>query len=162
MALQQNVACTVTVKADTGSSNALETWCESMEGISIREQVFQEPIFSDSNGGSQGPPIDILVHGEVHIITFQSVRFDPAVDAKMQYVKSVASGTASGGCVLAFSDSKFYRVLLTGTNFTRNYLRVMVTDKELGRIGSHASVRQITLTCYKDASGVLWNTTTSG
>lgn len=130
-----------------------------MEGVSVREQVFQEPIFSDANGGSAGPPVDILVHGEVHIITFQAVRFDPTVDAKMLYVRGTTAGAASGGCVLAFADSKFYRVLLTGTNFTRNYLRVLITDKELGRIGSHASVRQITLTCYKDGSGVLWNTT---
>lgn len=161
MSLQQNVACTVTVKLDTGSSNALETWCESIDGISIREQLFKEPIHSDSNGGTAGPPVDVLLHGEVHTITFQSVRFDPAVDAKLQYAYGATAGNATANCVLAFADSKTYRVLLTGTNFTRNYLRVMVEDKELGRIGSHASVRQITLTCYANASGVLWNTTTS-
>jgi len=55
VSLQQNVACTVTVKLDTGSSNALETWCESIDGISIREQLFKEPIHSDSNGGTATP-----------------------------------------------------------------------------------------------------------
>ena len=159
MAIQVNVPCTVTVKVDTGSANALESWCESIEGISIREQTFKEPIHSDTNGGTAGPPVDLLVHGEVHVITFQSVRFDPVVDAKVRFVRSIADGTSTGGCVLAFADGAFYRVLLTGANFVRNYVRVMVEDKELGKIGSHASVRQITLTCYKNDSGVLWNST---
>ena len=159
MAIEPQVACTVLVKVDTGSANALETWCESIDGISIREQSFKEPIHSDSNGGTAGPPVDLLVHGEVHVITFQSVRFDAAVDAKVRFVRSVTDGTSTGGCVLAFADGAFYRVLLQGANFVRNYVRVMVEDKELGRIGSHASVRQITLTCYKNDSGVLWNST---
>lgn len=164
MSIQVNVPCVVTVKVDTGSSNALQSWCESQEGFSIREQVFQEPIYSDSQGGSAGPPVDILVHGEIHIITFTSVRFDPTVDAKVCFVRETADGVSAANCTLMFADSKAHRVLLQGANFVRNYLRVMVSERELGRIGSHASVRQVTLTCYpKDVSGTLtlWNSTTT-
>lgn len=162
MAIQTNIACPVVIKIDTGTANALEQLGYSVNGCDITEQKYEEPIFSDENGGPQGPPVDIIHHGQVDVITFTSVRFDPAVAAKVQYVRGTTIGSAPDPCTLLFADGKTYRVLLLGDDtFQRNYLRVVVDAKRLTRIGAHATEWQVTLTCHKNADGVFFNSVTT-
>ena len=162
MAISRNVACKVLVKADTGSSNALESLGYSIGGVNIEERPFNEPIHSDENGGPQGPPVDIIHHGEMHVITFDMVSYDAAVAAKLKAFRGTTDGSAAATpCGLLFADSGTHRILLLGSSFTRNYLRCVVSASNLGQVGSHASVFRVTIEAYMNASNVLWNTTTS-
>ena len=162
MGIQLNAGCATLLKIGTGSSDALEELGYSIDGFNLEERVFKEDIHSDENGGTAGPPVDIMIHGQIDVITFDAVRIDPIVAAKVQFVKGTSAGVVPSSCVLLFGDSKSYRVLLIGTNFTRNYLRVVISQKNLGRIGAHASVFRYTLECHMDPTArVLWNTTTA-
>ncbi len=161
MAIQLNVGCKTLIKTGTGASNALEELGYTVDGVSIDHRMYREDIHSDQHGGTSGPPSDVMVHGEVHIITLDMVYWDPAVASKMQYVKGTTAGEVGSPCTLMFGDDKYYRVLLTGTGFTRNYLRVLPTSNNLSRIGTHASLLRLTLEAYPDDDDVLWNTTTA-
>ena len=171
MAIQPNVACKALVKIDTGTSNALENLGYSINGINIDEQAFREDIFSDQGGGNSGMPVDVMMHGERHIITLDMVYWDPAVGAKIQYVRGTTAGEAASPCTLMMGDSKFYRLLITGTGFTRNYLRAFAVSRSLGQIGTHPSILRLSFEAYPvtqiDPSSpptnnnVVWNTTTT-
>lgn len=162
MAIQRNVACACLVKVDTGSANALESLGYSISGINIEVRPFNEPVHSDENGGPQGPPVDIIHHGEMHVLTFDAVSYDPAVEVKVVPFKGTTDGSsAATACGQLFADSGSYRVLFLGSSFTRNYLRCVISSKNLGQVGSHASVTRYTIEAYPNASKVLWNTITS-
>lgn len=161
MAEQFNVACTLTVKVDPGSG--LTTLGYTAEGANISARTFQEPIHTDEQGGQAGPAVDILDHGQIHIVTLEMIKYDPAVMAILEtFQKSGTSGSVGSPCTLLKADSKTFRLLLTGTNFTRNYLvAIPAGEIRTGPIGSKVTRTQITFECHKNGSGVLFNTTTT-
>lgn len=162
MAIQSNVACALLIKVDTGSANALESLGYTIDGANIQERTFNEPIHSDEQGGTAGPPVDIIHHGQIDVITLELTRYDPAVAAKLRLFRGVTAGSGpSAPCSQLFADSGSHRVLLLGSNYTRNYVRCVLTDSNISRIGSHASVLRLTFEAYPNGSAVLWNTTIS-
>jgi hypothetical protein len=165
MAEQYNVAGAVLVKI-TAPSGSLETLGYTINGPQIREEVFYSNIQVDQEGGEAGPPGDVQVMGQIDHITLQLSKYDPAVSAKLQQL--IPGGTAGTPFTapaepgyLLFQNSKTFRLLLTGSGFTRNYLRAIVRDAREFNVGAKSSVLTVTVECHRNASGVLWNTTTS-
>lgn len=163
MATAVNVAGPVNIKTGTGSAAALEELGYTINGARITENAYFSDVNGDENGGNEGPPIDIQYFGQIDIIRLELSKYDPSVWAKI--VPLLRGGTAgSVGTVgtLAFAGTKDFRVLLLGTNFTRNYVRCIPRQPQDINVGSKFSTLVLEFECHKDGSGVLWNTTTTG
>lgn len=162
MAVQVNVSGALLVKTGTGSASALEDLGYSINGVEIQEDVFTGDVPGDQNGGDQGPPIDIQYFGEVHRISIDLSKYDPAVAAKIQskYKGGTAGAIGTPGS-LFIGATTYYRLLLTGTNFTRNYLGAIPRQPMAINAGTKFSVQRFVFECHA-IGGVLWNTTTSG
>ncbi|MCC7424821.1 MAG: hypothetical protein IT428_31505 [Planctomycetaceae bacterium] len=162
MAEQVNVAGAVQVKVGTGSASALESLGWSVNGIDISEDVFTGDVPGDQNGGDQGPPIEVQIFGEIHRIAIDLSKYDPAIAAKIQakYKGGTAGTTATPGS-LFFAGSTYYRVLLLGSNFTRNYPYCLVRQPMSINVGTKFSVQRIIFDAHS-ISNTLWNTTTTG
>jgi hypothetical protein len=159
MAATINVACTLTVKVDVGSG--LTTLGYTTEGAQISVRAFQTPVHTDENGGPAGPPVDIIQHGEIHTVSLELAKYDSAV---MNVIETFRSGGTPGSvgspCLLMKGDSKFIRLLLTGTNFTRNYVVAIPTGEiRTGPIGATATRASVSFDCHANSSGVIHNTT---
>jgi len=161
MSVAINVACTLTVKADTGSGLAILGY--TTEGGRYSVRPFQTPIHSDENGGSAGPPIDIMQHGVIHTWSLELIKYDSAMLNVIEtYKQGGTPGSATNACTLLFGDAKYFRLLLVGTNFTRNYVRAIPTSIDIGPIGAQATRAMVTFDCYAEpTAGVIHNTTTT-
>lgn len=156
------VAGAVLVKTGTGSANALENLGYSINGIQIRERVYTLDVPGDQNGGDEGPPIDRQYLGEVDLITMELSKYDVAVFAKLtpKLLGGTAGQTATPG-TLIFGASKYYRLLLTGAAFTRNYIGATLIGEPIEfNAGTKFSRLRIEWECHA-ISGVKWNSTTS-
>lgn len=163
MANQVNVAGAVQIKTGTGSASALEVLGYTINGARITENAYFSDVPGDENGGNEGPPIDVQYFGQVDFIRLELSKYDPAVWAKIvPLLKGGTAGSAGTVGTLVFSGSADFRVLLLGSNFTRNYLRCIPRQPQDINVGSKFSTLVLEFECHKDGSGVLWNTTTSG
>lgn len=157
-----NVAGPVLIKVNTGSAGGLADLGYSANGVNIDEQDFNENVPGDENGGDAGPPIDVLHHGQIHIIQMELTKWDPTVAARISNrvnASAPTAGTVEPG-VLYAGDSKFMRLLLTGDNFTRNYLAAIPRGSIGLNAGSRYSRQRLAFECHA-VSGVIWNTTTT-
>lgn len=163
MAATYNVAGACLVRTGTGSAAALEDLGYSIDGITIDEQVLQGDVPTDLNGGTEGPPGDIQHFGHIHVVTMALSKYDPAVWAKViSAVRGETGGTQSVAAgTLLFSGSYYYRLLLTASGFTRNYLAAIPRLQKSVNAGSKFSTATLSWQCHA-ISGVIWNGTTSG
>lgn len=162
MAAAVQVAGACLVKTGTGSASALETVGYSVNGVDIQEDVFSGDVPGDQNGGDQGPPIEIQIFGEVHRISIDLSKYDSAVVAKIEAkINGGTTGQTTTAGTLYFAGAYYYRLLLTATNFTRNYLAAIPRQPQGLNVGSKFSVKRLVFDCHA-VNGVMWNTTTSG
>lgn len=161
MAVQVNVAGACLIRSGTGSASALEDVGYSINGVEIQEDVFTGDVPGDQNGGDQGPPIDIQYFGEVHRLSIDLSKYDPAVVAKIQakYKGGTAGAIGTPGSLI-IGATTYYRILLTATNFTRNYLGAIPRQPMSVNAGTKFSVQRLLFDCYA-ISGTIWNSTTS-
>ena len=162
MAIEVIVDGAVLVKVDTGSSNALESLGYTIDGVQITEQAYMGDVFSDDNGGEQGPPVDIQQFGEIHIVRMLFSKIDVAVLAKVtprQY--GGTAGTVATPGTLMFQGTKTYRLLLDSETRPRNYLRAVFREPIEFNKGSKFSQYLVVAHCYKNASNIIYNSTDS-
>jgi hypothetical protein len=150
------------ISTGTGTSQALEELGYTRQGADIRDQAFFLDVPGDENGGDQGPPIDIQYLGEIAIIRLELTKWDETVAAKVR--SRLASGTegqpGTAGTFM-FQDSKTIRVLVEPTtgpmNFPRAFLR---REWEINK-GTRYSTLVLEFEAHKDASGDVYNSTTT-
>lgn len=162
MAEQFNVACTCLVKVDVGSG--LVNLGYTTDGVQISTQDFRTPIHTDELGGTAGPPVDVIDHGQIATVTLELAKYDSAVlDVLRTFRSGGSNGVVGSACVLMRGGAKTFRLLLTATNFTRNYpIAMVVGEVREGPIGSQATRANITFECHMNLStGVLHNAATS-
>lgn len=150
------------LKIDANQGSGLEQLGYSEDGVRIRRELFRLPVHGDQNGGLDGPPIDIQQLGAIYHVEMTLTSFDWAVLTKLE--NGVAGGTAgTEGTVgtLLFSESnKIFRFLVHTTNRPLNFLRAVVEDLDWNKGTKHNKVL-LTMACYKNASNLYYNTTTS-
>lgn len=160
MAISVVVPGPALVRTGTGTSSALEDLGYSINGVEIDEEPLVIPVPGDQNGGDQGIPIDEQYLGEVHFIRMELTKLDAAVVAKIG--AKVLGGTtgeiATIGSLYA-AGSLMYRVLLSGTTVTRNYLACRPT--RISAPYGSKYLRQTIEFIARPVSGVLYNSTTS-
>jgi hypothetical protein len=162
MAATIQVAGLVTVKADTGSAHSLETLGYTENGVEIQENMFTYDVHGDENGGDQGPPIDVQNMGQVDIIRMTFTKWDDAVMAKIRPTAyGGTAGTSPTAGALAIQGSGTFRLLIDGVNFDRNYTTVIFREAKELNVGTKHSKAVVVAHGYKNASGVIWNTTMS-
>jgi len=139
----------------------LESLGYSENGVEITEQIFTGDVHGDQNGGDQGPPIEVQYFGEVHTIRLTLTSWDEAVLNKIRKLTAAATigVNLTPGTLLLETHS--FRLLLNSTNRPRNYLRVLFREAREINKGTKHSKAVLVGTAYKNASGVLYNTTTT-
>lgn len=148
-----NVAGPVDVYVDTGTSNAMVWLGRTINGVMIEETSFMGEIHDDSYGGEQGPPTDYQRFGGQHRISLEMQLYVDAVLALVE-IGYTAAATPAVGMMVGCQGAAF-RVLLLGTNFTRNYEYgsgagkgncFLLDPVERSPIGSQASRARLTFT----------------
>lgn len=159
----------VTVKVDTGTSNALETLSAGglRNGSELEFIPFTLPIHTDDHGGDEGPPSEEQFLGEICRIRLIFNRWDAAIEAKIlqRIYGSVTAGTPPAPGTLMFPNA--FRLLIQTTNRPYNFPLTVFKDPHQINVGTKHSALVLTGTAYEgDATngvnGVLYNTTTSG
>lgn len=162
MAAAVIVAGKVLIRTGSGSADALEDLGYSINGVRIFEDVFTGDVPGDENGGDAGPPIDIQYFGQVDRIEIEMSKFDAAVIAKIApRLKGGTAGTVGTPGTLFGAGSKFFRLLLTSTNFTRNYLAAVPRAPIEANWGTKFTSLRLMFDCYALGGTTLYNTSTS-
>lgn len=162
MAAAVVVAGATLIRTGTGAANALEDLGYSINGVRIFEDVFTGDVPGDQNGGDAGPPIDVQYFGQVDRVEIEMSKFDAAVIAKIApRLLGGSAGTIGTAGTLIAAGSKYYRLLLTATNFTRNYLCAVPRAAIETNWGTKFTMLRLVFDCYA-FGGTLYNTTTSG
>jgi len=149
------------IRVATPASGALEDLGYSINGVTIRENLFTADVHGDEFGGEQGPPIDKQYFGEMHVIQMTMTRYDEAVLNKIRAgVAGGTQGVPGTPGTLYFQEFKTWRLVINSTSRPRNYLNVVFHEpKEINK-GTQHSKAIITATAYiVAAGGTLYNTT---
>lgn len=141
--------------------SALETLGYTQAGVEVDERPFMYDVHTDENGGDVGPPSDVQVMGEVHMIRMLFTKYD---DAVLNKIRAIVAGNAPGQPptpgTLMFQDTKFFRLLIHSTLRPRNYLRVFFREPKTLNKGTKHSQALVVAECHKDpTTGLLYNTT---
>lgn len=154
------VAGPVQMWVDTGAVNALAFLGWSQNGVTIEEIAYNAPVHSDENGGEQGPPTDYQFFGMQHRITAELSKFQTSVLALVaaRYNPNISSSAIATGMLIG-CNSAFFRCLLWGPNFVRNYIATIPLEPiEWSPVGSQHTRIRISLTA-NTVGGVMYNQT---
>lgn len=158
--ISPNVCGAALIKTGTGSAGALESLGYTANGAEISENQYYGDIHGDQNGGDEGPPIDIQIFGETHLIRIDLTSYDETVADNIRKMGgTLGTPLTSGG--LMFTGSLAVRLVILTTTYPRNYPRVVFRGAKEVNKGTKFSRLRLEATAYKDGNGVLWNTTTS-
>jgi len=167
MSVQINVAGKVTVKVDTGSSNALETLGVSFDQARTSDRSFLNPVYGDAHGGPAGPPIDTQFLGRIIRIQLELSRYDEAVLSKLvsRTYGDQSPGTVSDAQIgaLYLQDAQTYRVVLDSANNPINFpLCTIPSDPIVLNGGTKYSRCVINFEAHRNQStGVIYNASVS-
>ncbi len=162
MALEVLTAGPCLVRTGTGVSSALEDLGYTVSQVRVISQPYFLDVPGDENGGPEGPPIEIQNMGQMDIIRCEFSKFDAAVwDKIVPFIKGGVAGEVGTVGQLVFAGSKFFRVLVLGTNFTRNYVRCIPRQPQEIGVGTKYSTLIIEFEAHKDATDLVWDDTTT-
>ncbi|MEM6798543.1 MAG: hypothetical protein AAF589_03430 [Planctomycetota bacterium] len=151
-----------TVKIQVPSGNVL-TLGYSRNAVEISEQPFYHDVPGDENGGDEGPPVDVQFLGMTHLVRMRLSKFDSAVaDELHKFVPGSVKGTPAPTGQLLFLGSTnelSFRVILDNPVDPRSYGRCLIRTPLDHDRSNKFSELVVEFTAYKDASGVLFNST---
>lgn len=157
-----NVAGPALIQVDTGAANALEDLGYTANGAEIEFRGFFGDVPGDENGGESGPPIDVQYFGEIAVVRLELTKYDAAIlDKLVCRLYGGTAGTPGTAGTLMFNDSKTYRLLIKPTTLPFNFPRAIYRGSRVVNRGTKFSREVCEFECHKNASGVLYNTTTS-
>lgn len=164
MAIAVHVPGPALIRAGTGAGGALADAGYTQNGADLSFDGYFQNVPCDSHGGDDGPPAEVLFHGETARIRIELTKWDSDVinilNGRLRGL--AAPGTPSGPGVLMFAGEHDFRLLiLTATlpyNFPRTIIRAPI---EMPRRGSKFSIIVAEFEAHKDANGVLWNRTST-
>ena len=163
MAETVNVYGAAAIKVDTGAANALELLGYSRNAPDISFNDFFSDVPGDQNGGDEGPPIEIEYFADTATVRMELTKWDLAImDKVTQRLRTnVTRGTPAAVGGLMFASSFTYRLLLHTTSNAYNFLRAFPRRAMEINPGTKWSTFRMEWECHKNASGVLYNATTT-
>lgn len=163
MAIQPYYDGPALIRIDANQGAGLESLGYSEDGVRIWQEKFRLPVHGDQNGGLDGPPIDIQQLGAIWHVEMVLTSWETSVADKI--ANGVAGGSAGTegtvGTLLFTESNKIFRLLINPTSRPFNFLRAVPEDFDISPKGTKHSKLTITWNCYKNASDVYFNTTTS-
>lgn len=152
----------VKITALGGTSPTLETLGYTANGADVTLESHFENVPCDENGGEQGPPAELVYLGERATVRLELTKWDEGVaDLIRPRLSNGTAGTVGTPGTLVFANTYEYRLLIASTNQPYNFTRAVPRSAISINKGTRHSRLLLEFECYKDASGYLWNTTTS-
>lgn len=153
--------CTVKINANQGAG--IETLGYTANGAQKTTEGKFLDVPGDANGGDEGTPIDIQWLGEIARVRLELTDFDTAVLAK---VKARVAGNTAGtpgtvGTFLFSGSNKNFRLILDSPNDPYNFPRAVPRGVQEVNLGTKYERVIVEFECYKNASDVLYNTSTA-
>lgn len=153
------------VKVGTGGSGALEVLGVSVDGVTIKPRLFNDPVYTDTFGPKVA--FDYQYFLEDAIITCDLVFYDQAVLEKLLARKTggTAGVLASAGRLMGASGD-FVRLLITSpiAGLPYNFLKAFFLDDQEVKLGTKRNIWRVTFQAlpYTGAAGdtngtVVWN-----
>lgn len=164
MAYEVHVPGAALIRVGTGSGGALADAGYSQNGVDLAFDGYFQNVPCDSHGGDDGPPAEILYHGETARIRIEMTKWDATVvevlNGRLRGLG--APGTPAGPGILMFAGGYDFRLLILTANLPYNFPRTILRAPiELPRRGSKFSIVVAEFEAHKDASGILWNRTSA-
>lgn len=153
--------------APSGGILAVLGYCS--DGVNIREELRQRPVYGDQGGGAEGVPVDILFLGQFHILQFELYNYDG--DLLTEVLKALPTTAAKvrnktfdpGWLMRAGGDyfklelrSKYHIDTARPAAFIRQYPVAMLTAAPTYNVGVHEMRVMMEFTCYPDADGTIF------
>ncbi|MHA2065660.1 MAG: hypothetical protein ACXABY_14890 [Candidatus Thorarchaeota archaeon] len=105
----------------------------SQDGCRLSWQQFERMVFGDQNGGQEGPPVDVIIHGEMCEVSFLLNDYTKAVLEKLRYTYtmeiegdagaplSAKPGLPPNAGTLLIAKYRSIRLLLEAPNHVVNF-----------------------------------------
>ena len=160
MSVEVHVPGPALIRAGTGGGGALADVGYNQNGADIVFQGFFQDVPCDSHGGDDGPPAEVLYHGEIARIRVELTKWDSDVinilNGRLRGLST--PGTPSGPGVLMFAGEHDFRLLVLTANLPYNFPRTILRAPiEMPRRGSKYSIVVAEFEAHKDGTGLLWN-----
>lgn len=157
-----NVAGKLEVWLNTGGGGALEFLGYTINGAEIEEVTFMSNVPGDANGGTEGPPVDVQHMGDLHYVRLEMGQFFDSVLSKIRSrLRGVTEGSSITPGTLIACSGLYYRLLLYGPNFVRNYPAAIPRGAIRMNAGTQFSRAMVEFECHRLSGAAIWNGTTS-
>jgi hypothetical protein len=169
-------ACLVKVEYNVNSNTSgLQTLGYTIDGARLSLHQYERPIHGDQNGGNDGPPVDIIIHGWTVDIALAMVDFDFEVLEDLMHHLTLsaattpalpnaasltppAPGTLLFGRVGGTAQHSVRLVLVTATQ-PLNFLQCMLTNPHDWNKGTNERVEVLRFRSFENSNGILSNAT---
>jgi hypothetical protein len=153
------------VFVDSGASNALEKIGYCQDGVRIDYQPFKIPVPCDDMGGSEGPPTDVQLLGEIAHIQMEFTRWNLSIAKKvMARLKGQTYGQQFGTLnsiqyapgALMIGSGLYFRLLIKTPTDPKNYPCVIFEEPHSLSLSTKFSSLLLTGTAYpvpQDSTG---------
>ena len=123
-------------------------------------QQFEREVKGDQNGGPEGPPVDILAHGQTATITADVVDFQETVYEALLAHKSGTFGTPEKAGTLILATPLSIRLVIATPNLPLNFPTAYWMDKQEGKSSTNETIHRFTFRALVPSyGGVLCNRT---
>ncbi len=155
------------IKLSTGSGNSLEILGYTRNGADVSEEGFWIDVPGDENGGDAGDPIDVQYIGEMARVRIELTKFDTAVLNKVQARINNPSSPKTRGAIgtvgiFMFANALTYRLLINTATDPQNFVRCIPRAPTQRNMGTRFTMAVVEFDCYKNDSGVLYNSDVTG
>ena len=136
-------------------------------GVEITKEGFFLDVPGDSNGGDDGPPIDVQYHGETARIRCDLTKFDNALADEIKariadQDNDNTPGTPDTAGALMFAGGETFRVLINSAgdpiNFPRAFVRFPIEQNR----GTKFSTLIFEFEAHADGSGTVYDADITG
>lgn len=133
----------------------------SLEGVEIQFQAYTKDIHGDQNGGSNGPPVDVLLMGQTAIIRFDLIDYQQTQLTKVLNHKVVATaGIPEQAGVLLLAGAVYLRLCIVAVNDPFNFPYCELLSDETFNLGTNETVHRMSFRALVPTiGGALYNTT---
>ncbi len=136
-------------------------------GVEITKEGFFLDVPGDSNGGDDGPPIDVQYHGETARIRCELTKFDNALADEIKgriadLDTNSTPGTPPGAGVLMFAGAEAIRLLINSASDPINFPRVFPRFPIEQNRGTKFSTLIVEFEAHANGSGVLYDADITG
>jgi hypothetical protein len=155
-----HVAGPALITVAVGGASQLSALGLSTDGVDMAFEYFEREIKGDQMGGQEGPPVDILLLGQMVEATVELVDFSTSVLDSVFGHRSGTYGTPETAGTLLLAGGKFVRLCINAPNNPINIPYAWLTNPSEFNLASVESHIKLTFKgLVGSVGGVLFNNT---